>query len=69
MRPCPACSVTRCEFGDEGIEEFRPGFLGCGDLGFQLVNKGQEFVHLGDDATLFSEGRNWKLKHAKIAKV
>jgi hypothetical protein len=35
--------------------------LGGGELRLQLVAQSHQFIHLGDDAALFSEG--WKGNH------
>ena len=41
---------------EDGFHEFLAFGLGGGELGFQLVAEGHEFIHFGDDAVLFGEG-------------
>jgi hypothetical protein len=40
-----------------GFEEAAGLGLGGGELGFQVVAAGHQFIHFGDDAVLFGEGR------------
>jgi len=44
-------------FGKKGVEE---GVGFGGELGFQLIAEGHEFIHFGDDAVLFGESGKGK---------
>lgn len=41
---------------EDRFHEFLAFGLGGGELGFQLVAEGQQFIHFGDDPVLFGEG-------------
>ncbi len=53
--PCPR-SMLGGQFPDQGGHEVVGNGAGGDELAFQFVDQGHEFVHLGDDAALFSEG-------------
>lgn len=40
---------------EDAFEEVAGFGLGGGELGFQLVAEGHQFIHFGDDAVLFGE--------------
>ena len=44
---------------EDGFEEAAAFGLGGGELRFQPVAQGHQFIHLGDDAVLFGEGWKW----------
>ncbi len=50
---------------EQGFEEAAAFDLGDGELRFQPVAQGHQFVNFGDDAILFGEG--WE-EHQKVAK-
>ena len=54
-----------------GFEEAAAFGLGGGELRFQPVAQGHQFIHPSDDAVLFSEGRerNKKSLHTADTKV
>ena len=41
----------------DGVEEVAVVGLGGGELGFQLVAQGYQFIDFGDDTVFFCEGR------------
>ena len=47
-------------FSEERVEEGVGFGLGGGELGFQLVAEGHQFIHFGDDAVLFGESGKGK---------
>ncbi len=54
------------QLGDEGVEEVRSGGARGGELGFQLIHQGHQFVHSGHDPALFCEGREGNERKLRI---
>ena len=49
----------------DGFEEAAVFGLGGGELRFQPVTQGHQFIHFGNDAVLFGKGRE---EHEEVAK-
>lgn len=45
-------------FGHDGVEQFRGGGAGDGELRFQRVHDRHQLIHFCNDAALFGEGWN-----------
>jgi len=54
------------EFGEGGGEEGGGGGAGCGELGFQRVHQGHQFVHLRHDPALFDKGWNFIWQQSRV---
>lgn len=53
-------------FVDDSFEDAAAFGLGSGELRFEPVAQGHQFIHFGDDAMLLSEGWEWKREPAQL---
>ena len=56
-----ASGDCKCGFDEGSGEAGLPG-AGLGEVGFEAVAEGHQFIDFGDDAVLFGERRKWQGK-------